>query len=110
MSMYEEVRKFIEPELHGSIGELIDLIGEERLDDLYIRHGDITEDYEPAEYWLVSPYLGEKLAKHKEIVWDSRYGNWIWARQTSGQAIALDGVMEDIYMEAKEIAQGIRIY
>lgn len=47
------------------------------------------------EYWLVSPYLGEKLRENGEAVLE-RYGAWVWGRTCTGQAIALDWVIENI--------------
>lgn len=47
------------------------------------------------EYWLVSPYLGERLKELGEAVLE-RFGAWVWGRTCTGQAIALDGVMEKI--------------
>ena len=49
------------------------------------------------EYWLVSPYFGEKLRNKGEAVLE-RYGGWVWGRTCTGQAIALDGVVEDIVL------------
>lgn len=50
------------------------------------------------EYWLVSPWLGEKLKAHDQIVLE-RHGAWVWGRQCSGQAILLDGVISRICKE-----------
>lgn len=47
------------------------------------------------EYWLVSPYLGEKLRENGEAVLE-RYGAWVWGRTCTGQTISLDGVMRKI--------------
>ena len=53
-------------------------------------------EYQPEiyEYWAVSSWLAEKLKERGEIVIDS-YPD-IWGRQTTGQAIKLDGVIRSI--------------
>lgn len=50
---------------------------------------------EICEYWLVSPYLGEKLRECGEATF-KRHGAWFWGRTCSGQAIALDEVIINI--------------
>ena len=47
------------------------------------------------EYWIVSSWLGSKLKSKGEIVFDIGW-NTIWGRQTTGQAIYMDGVIEEI--------------
>lgn len=53
------------------------------------------EQQEIFEYWIVTPYLGEKLREKGEPVL-RRYGGWIWGRTCTGQAIALDWVISSI--------------
>lgn len=56
---------------------------------------------EPYEWWIVSDWLAERLAKHNEVL--IREGNrCIWGRCTTGQAIQLDWVMKQIWKEFKE--------
>lgn len=59
-----------------------------------------AEDHyaEICEYWIVTPWLGEKLRNHGEAVLE-RWGGWVWGRQGTGQAIALDSVMRGIAKE-----------
>lgn len=59
---------------------------------------------EPLEFWIVTEWLGEKLKDHGEIV-DELFDFTIWARTTSGQAIALDYVISKI-AEEMEILDG----
>ena len=56
------------------------------------------EDYpdEALEHWLVSDWLGNRLREEGEMVVDFM-GLTIWGRTTSGQAIYIDSVIEDIY-------------
>lgn len=51
-----------------------------------------TDPQEIYEYWIVTPWLGEKLREKGEPVL-KRHGGWIWGRTCSGQAIALDWVI-----------------
>jgi hypothetical protein len=48
------------------------------------------------EWWIVSPWLGKKLLVMGEPIIDNDYGFW-WGRCTTGQAIALDYVIQSIY-------------
>ena len=48
------------------------------------------------EWWFVTSWLYEKLKKHNEPVLDCDYG-YLWGRTCTGQAISLDGVIEQIY-------------
>jgi len=56
------------------------------------------EDYpeEALEHWLVSDWLANRLREEGEMVIDFM-DLTIWGRTTSGQAILLDSVIEDIY-------------
>ena len=56
------------------------------------------EEYpdEALEQWLVSDWLGNRLKEEGEMV--VNFMNLtIWGRTTSGQAICIDAVIEDIY-------------
>jgi len=57
------------------------------------------EQREIFEYWLVTEYLGRKLEACGEAVLFDFYGLTIWGRTTTGQAIALDGVIQKIFEE-----------
>lgn len=53
------------------------------------------------EHWAVTEWLGRKLeAKGEKVDFDFA-GMVVWARTTTGQAIAIDGVVEEI---AKELS------
>jgi len=62
------------------------------------------ETQEILEYWIVSPWLGEKLKDKGEPVLE-RWGGWIWGRTCSGQAILLDNVISEICYDL-EILEG----
>ena len=59
------------------------------------------EEYqpEPIEFWAVSDYLADELLKRGEAVSKDFWGLNVWGRCTSGQAIAMDTVIEDITEE-----------
>jgi len=79
-------------------------LGDGRLFGYYESDEDSEEGevfHEVLEHWIVSDWLGRKLLEHGEAVELDFYGVCVWGRCTSGQAIAIDGVIEDI---AKSIA------
>lgn len=63
-----------------------------------------TEPREVFEWWIVTPWLGEKLKNNNEVVLE-RWGGWIWGRGCSGQAISLDPVISEICFNM-EILEG----
>lgn len=56
------------------------------------------EGKEIYEWWAVTEYLAEKLNKRGECIFDGPDCK-IWGRATTGQAILLDGVIEQIVKE-----------
>lgn len=56
------------------------------------------EEYYPEvyEHWLVSDWLAGELRERGEVVFDGLDPMPVWGRQTTGQAILLDGVIRDI--------------
>ena len=67
-----------------------------------IQAGKIDEEYlypfngdEVLEWWLVTPWLAERLKEQGEIIIDKLGCRW-WGRLTSGQAIYMDGVIQEI--------------
>ncbi len=69
--------------------------------DELLKHGAIRDEslcegwYEVMEWWLVTPYLAEQLKDEGEIIIAEHDCYW-WGRQTSGQAIYLDKVIQEI--------------
>ena len=57
--------------------------------------GEVEELREPLEYWSVSNWLADKLRNEDEVVIDY-CGLNIWCRTTSGQAIYMDYVINQI--------------
>lgn len=62
---------------------------------------DNLEPYqrEVYEHWIVTDWLADKLIEHGEKVDKDFTGMCIWARTTTGQAIAADHVIEAITAE-----------
>lgn len=60
---------------------------------------DLDASQEVFEWWLVSEYLARKLKERGEPVLENDYGTW-WGRTTTGQAIAMDSVIEKIWVDA----------
>ena len=71
------------------LDDLSELCGEED------EEGNISEVY---EYWIVTPWLAEKLKARGELVTEF-YDLDIWGRQTAGQLISEDGIIDDIVKE-----------
>ncbi len=69
---------------------------DDAIDDYF--DGDL-DDYrqEVYEHWIVSSWLGEKLKEQGETVVEDFYGLTIWCRTTTGQAIYMDYVIQEIY-------------
>lgn len=63
----------------------------------YIR--DNATPREPLEWWAVSSWLGQELKNRGYIIVDVGGGLVIWGRETSGQAIFMDGVIEAITVD-----------
>lgn len=57
-----------------------------------------SEPREIFEWWFVTGFMFTDLKNHGEPVIDSPYGK-LWGRCTTGQAIAMDGVIETIAKE-----------
>ena len=78
------------------------LWGQSTVIEELIQAGQIDEEYlypfngdEVLEWWLVTPWLAARLKEQREIVIEE-YGCRWWVRTTSGQAIYMDGVIQEI--------------
>lgn len=89
------------------IADLHVLYGQNEVVEELIRAGKIDEEYmypfvdtdgEIFEWWLVSPYLARELKAQNEVVIDALDCYW-WGRTTSGQAIYMDNVIQEIARE-----------
>ena len=86
-SMEEEELDEINEDMHGE-----DFSGYD-FDDKVSYLQDNFEDSEIFEWWAVSNWLAQKLQEQGETV---ILGDDIWGRQTTGQAIKLDGIIQRI--------------
>lgn len=86
------------------IADLHVFYGQNEVVEELIRAGKIDEEYmypfvdtdgEVFEWWLVSPYLARELKEQSEVIIDALGCHW-WGRTTSGQAIYMDGVIQEI--------------
>ena len=56
---------------------------------------NFDDSSEVLEWWLVTPYMAE-LLKEKGEVMLADYDCYWWGRTTSGQALYMDGVIQEI--------------
>ena len=56
---------------------------------------NLDEGSEVLEWWLVTPYMAELLKEKGEVIL-SDYDCYWWGRTTSGQALCMDGVIQEI--------------
>ena len=56
---------------------------------------NLDENSEVLEWWLVTPYMAELLKENGEVMLPA-YDCWWWGRQTSGQALYMDWVIQRI--------------
>ena len=55
-----------------------------------------TEEFDDVfEWWLVTPYMAEMLKDNGEVIF-ADYDCYWWGRQTSGQALWMDWVIQKI--------------
>ncbi len=56
---------------------------------------NFDESSEVLEWWLVTPYMAELLKEKGEVILSDYDCSW-WGRTTSGQALYMDGVIQEI--------------
>ena len=56
---------------------------------------NFDENSEVLEWWLVTPYMAEMLKDNGEVIFSDYDCCW-WGRQTSGQALYMDWVIQEI--------------
>lgn len=100
MENEEEREKLVKREVLCEVSQLVqDLMSQERycegLSELFGQEDEDGNMPEVFEYWLVTPWLGEKLKAHGELVTEF-FNLVIWGRQTTGQLIHADGVIGNI--------------
>ena len=97
----DNCRRLVDEHVYHNVSYLVQELSkdEKYMDDLLevqVQFND--EDYpdEALEHWLVSAWLAHRLREEGEMVIDFM-NLTIWGRTTSGQAIYIDSVIEDIY-------------
>lgn len=80
--------------------EAIDDLFDNAIEELENDKQDLEteQDYpdEALEHWLVSDWLADKLESYGQMVTKDFLGLTIWGRSTSGQAISMDYVIQQI--------------
>mgnify|MGYP000809191587 FL=1 len=77
------------------------LWGQSTVIEEMIRANLISEEYlypfadDVMEWWLIDSWLAERLKEQGEVIIEE-YGCYWWGRQSSGQAIYMDGVIQEI--------------
>ena len=97
----DNCRRLVDEHVHHNVSYLVQELSKDEkysndLMEVQVQFND--EDYpdEALEHWLVSNWLAERLREEGEMVIDFM-DLTIWGRTTSGQAIYIDSVIEDIY-------------
>ena len=100
----DNCRRLVDNHVYSNVSYLVQELSrqEQYMDDLmevqvnYNSNPIEGEPEEALEHWLISEWLAKRLLEEGEMVIDF-YGLTIWGRTTSGQAIYIDSVIEDIY-------------
>ena len=97
----DNCRRLVDSHVLQSLSYLAQELGADekygnQLLEVQVQFNDDDYPNEALEHWLVSEWLGKRLQEEGEMVIDF-YGLTIWGRTTSGQAIYIDSVIEDIY-------------
>ena len=97
----DNCRRLVDNHVYHNVSYLVQELSKDEkysndLMEVQVQFND--EDYpdEALEHWLVSNWLAERLREEGEMVIDFM-DLTIWGRTTSGQAICIDTVIEDIY-------------
>jgi hypothetical protein len=103
INMEIEKEKLVNREILCNVSYLVtELMGQEKyfeeLSELFGHEDDEGNIQEVYEFWLVTPWFSEKLKAQGELVTDF-FNLVIWGRQTTGQVIYADAVIDDITRE-----------
>ena len=97
----DNCRRLVDNHVYHNVSYLVQELSKDEkysndLMEVQVQFND--EDYpdEALEHWLVSTWLANRLREEGEMVIDFM-DLTIWGRTTSGQAIYIDSVIEDIY-------------
>ena len=97
----DNCRRLVDSHVLQSLSYLVQELGADekygnQLLEVQVQFNDDDYPNEALEHWLVSEWLGKRLLEEGEMVIEF-LGLTIWGRTTSGQAIYIDSVIEDIY-------------
>ena len=56
---------------------------------------NFDEDTDVLEWWLVTPFMADMLKNNGEVIL-AAYDCYWWGRQTSGQGLSMDWVIQEI--------------
>ena len=97
----DNCRRLVDNHVYHNVSYLVQELSKDEkysndLMEVQVQFND--EDYpdEALEHWLVSTWLANRLREEGEMVIDFM-DLTIWGRTTSGQAIYIDSVIEDIF-------------
>lgn len=97
---YEEAAREAGWELTGSVWAHDDFENAEVSAEAACHASDVEpHEIEVFEHWAVSQWLGDMLQAKGERVDDDFAGLVVWARTTTGQAISMDAVIQEITRE-----------
>ncbi len=96
--------RLVAQEINARVNQTVEYLHEhDEYPDLEAENYNIANDDETEpvifEYWAISEWLGDRLKENKEIVFNM-LDFTVWGRQTTGQSIALDGVIQKIAIDA----------
>ena len=64
-------------------------------DSIWDNIQNFDENSEVLEWWLVTPYMAELLKENGEVIF-ADYDCYWWGRTTTGQALYMDWVIQEI--------------
>jgi len=73
-----------------------------RYNDNFYNDGGELEVSEVFEYWIVADWFARELKQRGEVIDMDFYGLTIWGRCTTGQAISMDWIVQDILKDIVE--------
>ena len=96
----DNCRRLVDNHVYHNVSYLVQELSKDEkymdeLSEVQVRYDDEYAE-EALEHWLVSDWLANRLREQGEMVIDFM-DLTIWGRTTSGQAIYIDSVIEDIY-------------
>ena len=96
----DNCRRLVDNHVYHNVSYLVQELSKDEkymdeLSEIQVRYDDEYAE-EALEHWLVSDWLANRLREQGEMVVDFM-DLTIWGRTTSGQAIYIDSVIEDIY-------------